>query len=143
MPWHTREIAISEIQNHIELIVCDLPSYSTKNGCTVRKLATLFSSYIFGLPDDGTFEHTYTAFNRFSHATEHLLLAYIRDQVHQHEASGAVTTLPVRFCNLVKDYIQNLPTNLNKPPQGVDLQVVARIRRHVRWYSKNLIASAG
>ncbi|KAK9899637.1 hypothetical protein P389DRAFT_207285 [Cystobasidium minutum MCA 4210] len=118
-------------------------AYTTKNGCTVRKLATLFSSYIFGLPDDGTFEHTYTAFNRFSHATEHLLLAYIRDQVYQHEASGAVTTLPRRICDLVKDYVQNLPTNLNKPPQGADLQVIVRIRRNVRWYSKNLIASAG
>jgi hypothetical protein len=118
---------------------------STKNGCTVRKLSTLFSSYIFGLPDDGTFEQTYTAFNRFSHATEHLILAYMRDQIYQLEAggSGAVAPIPVRMRETVQDYPQCLATNLNKPPHGADLQPVVRIRRFVRWYSKNLIASAG
>lgn len=67
----------------------------------------------------------------------------MRDQIHQHQAGGAITALPVRLSDLVKDYVQNLPTNLNKPPQSADLQVVVRVRRHVRWYSKNLVASAG
>lgn len=123
--------------------VADL-SRSTKNGCTLRKLATLFSSYIFGLPDDGTFEHTYTAFNRFSHATEHLLLAYVRNELSSYvSGSGAPPTVPVRLQQLVKDYPKGLPVNLNKPPEGVQLQQVVRVRRLVRFYSRNLVQSAG
>ena len=113
-------------------------SHRTKNGCTTRKLSTLFSPYIFGLPDDGTFEHCYTAFNRFSHATEHLLLAYIRDQIAQES-----TPVPVRLRELIQNYPHGLPTNLNKPPVGAQLQQVVRIRRHIRFYSKNLVQTAG
>lgn len=117
--------------------------FSTKNGCTTRKLACLFSSYIFGLPDDGTLEQTYTAFNRYSHATEHLLLAYIRDQITLDQASGAPNSTPMRLQEVVTNYQQCLPTNLNKPPPGASMQPVFRIRRQVRFYSEDLIATAG
>jgi hypothetical protein len=54
---------------------------SVKNGTTPNKLAAIFSSYIFGLPDNQPFVGTYNAFLRFTHATEHLLLAYVRPEV--------------------------------------------------------------
>lgn len=52
-------------------------------------------------------------------------------------------SIPVRLRDSIKDYPACLPRNLNKPPQGAELQQVVRIRRHIRWYSKNLIATAG
>lgn len=127
------------MSSHSHLVVVSL-ALSTKNGCTTRKLACLFSSYIFGLPDDSNFEHTYTAFNRFSHATEHLLLAYIRDQIYN---QSTPTSVPVRLQEVVQDYERNLPVNVNKPPEGTPMVPVVRIRRHVRFYSKNLVNSAG
>ena len=57
-----------------------MAAYTVQNGSTPRKLAALFSSFIFGLPDDLGFEETYALFLCYTHATEHLLLAFIRDQ---------------------------------------------------------------
>lgn len=43
-----------------------------------RKLASLFSPYIFGLADDETFDATYLEWQRATDATEHILLAFVR-----------------------------------------------------------------
>ena len=61
-------------------LLSSVAAYTVQNGSTPRKLAALFSSFIFGLPDDLGFEETYALFLRYTHATEHLLLAFIRDQ---------------------------------------------------------------
>ena len=53
-----------------------------------RKLASLFSPYLFGLSDDETFDATYQEWQRATDATEHLLLAFIRDQ----QAEGSIPT---------------------------------------------------
>ena len=118
-------------------------SHSTKNGCTPRKISAVFGAYIFGLPDDASFEHTYTAFNRFSHATEHLILAFIRNQSQSQQGSVAPATLSLRLRELIADYPLSLASNLNKPPVGAELLSVHRIRRQARFYTPDLIATAG
>lgn len=52
-------------------------AYSAVNGMTPRKIASLFSPYIFGLADDQPFEETYREWQRSTDATEHIILSYV------------------------------------------------------------------
>lgn len=42
-----------------------------------RKLAALFSPYVFGLRDDGSFDETYEEWQRGTTALEHILLSFV------------------------------------------------------------------
>ena len=105
-----------------------------------RRLASLFSPYIFGLADDQTFDATYEEWQKATDATEHLILAYIRDQ----QTDGPLPTFLEKF-------ILNYPSILNisyaggppKVPKGAKVEEVTRVRRLTRFHSRNLIASAG
>ena len=52
-------------------------AHSKTNGMPPRKLASLFSPFLFGLADDQTFDATYTEWQRITDATEHIILAYV------------------------------------------------------------------
>lgn len=54
-----------------------IAAHSKTNGMPPRRLAGLFAPYLFGLPDDETFDATYEAWQRAASATEHILLAYV------------------------------------------------------------------
>ncbi|GAA5896383.1 uncharacterized protein JCM6883_006886 [Sporobolomyces salmoneus] len=117
-----------------------IAAHSAQNGMPPRRLASLFSPYIFGLADDQTFDVTYEEWQRATDATEHLILAYIRDQ----QADGPLPTFLEKF-------ILNYPSVLNisysgepaKIPTGAKVEEVTRVRRLTRFHSRNLIASAG
>ncbi|GAA93967.1 uncharacterized protein L969DRAFT_98315 [Mixia osmundae IAM 14324] len=108
-------------------------AYTTRNGATPRKLAALFSAYLFSLPDTENFEVTYSTWARISCATEHIILAFIRDQ----------RARPARLNDFVSDY----PTSLTLLPsvwleRGRVIQA-RRCSRTVRFSSQDLIKSAG
>lgn len=127
----------------------------------IRKLATIFSSYIFGLPDDAPFDTTYASFLRYSHATEHLLLAFVRlfqpflvhgrmtaadsnlntRQIRNQQAESG--RLPTRLLTFINDYPQSLAKDLNRPSPLAKVHEVYRLKKLTRFYSKNLIQSAG
>ncbi|GAA6039053.1 hypothetical protein JCM8097_000174 [Rhodosporidiobolus ruineniae] len=112
-------------------------AHSAKNGMPPRKLAALFSPYIFGLPDDRTFDETYGDWQRATDAFEHILLSYIRDQ----QASGPLPTFLEKF-------VAGYPATLNiaytldaRPqiPKGARVEEVTRVKRLTRFHSRNLI----
>ncbi|KAL8286258.1 hypothetical protein RQP46_004746 [Phenoliferia psychrophenolica] len=116
-------------------------AYSSKNGLTPRKLAGLFSPYVFGLSDDKSFDETYVEWQRATDAFEHILLAFIRDQA----ASGRIPTH-------LEQFIVGYPAILNisysasaapKVPKGGRVEEVTRVRRFARFHSRNLIQTAG
>ncbi|GAA5894318.1 hypothetical protein JCM5296_005136 [Sporobolomyces johnsonii] len=115
-------------------------AHSGANGMPPRKLAALFSPYVFGLADDQTFDATYEEWQRATDATEHILLSYIRDQ----QADGPLPTFLEKF-------VYAYPSTLNisysnaapKVPKGGRVEEVTRVRRLTRFHSRNLIASAG
>ncbi|GAA5950992.1 hypothetical protein JCM3765_004649 [Sporobolomyces pararoseus] len=117
-----------------------IAAHSAKNGMPPRRLASLFSPYIFGLADDQTFDTTYEEWQKATDATEHLILAYIRDQ----QTDGPLPTFLEKF-------ILNYPSILNisyaggppKVPKGAKVEEVTRVRRLTRFHSRNLIATAG
>lgn len=55
-----------------------ISAHSAKNGMSPRKLAALFSPYVFGLRDDGSFDETYEEWQRGTTALEHILLSFVR-----------------------------------------------------------------
>jgi len=104
-----------------------------------RKLASLFSPYVFGLADDRSFDETYREWQRATDALEHILLAFIRDQ----QAQGQIPTFLER-------YVVGYPDILNvsysgappKVPAGARVEEVTRIKRATRFHSRNLIKDA-
>ena len=107
-----------------------------------RKLASLFGPLLFGLADDQPFDQTYQEWQRTTDATEHLLLAFVRDQ------QAHVGQLPTKLARFVEDY----PVHLNvgygahEPPRvarGARVEEVLRVRRLTRFHSRNLVQSAG
>lgn len=59
-------------------LFANIAAHSKANGMPPRRLAGTLGAYIFGLPDDETFDATYIEWQRATNATEHLLLAYVR-----------------------------------------------------------------
>lgn len=112
-------------------------TYTSVNGSSPKKLSAIFSSYIFGLPADEPFERTYAAFTRFTNATEHLLLAFIRGNTDQ---LGGV---PPKLKQFVYDYPNclSLPTAAIRP--DTQLRDVKRVSRLCRFYTPDLIQTAG
>lgn len=111
-------------------------TYTSVNGSSPKKLSSIFSSYIFGLPSDEPFERTYAAFTRFTNATEHLLLAFIRANTDQ------LGSVPPKLQQFVRDYPGNLslPTAAIRP--DAQLRDVKRVSRLCRFYTQDLIQSA-
>ncbi|KAA1126462.1 hypothetical protein PGTUg99_017594 [Puccinia graminis f. sp. tritici] len=107
-------------------------------GMTVHKCGALFGAYIFGLVEDKPFEQTYTHWLRQSHATEHLILAHMRDL----KAQSPTGKLPLRMENSIKGYPSIIPSLIKTHPSA-RLERVARFQRLTSFYNKNLISSAG
>jgi hypothetical protein len=102
---------------------------------TPSRLARLFGSLLFGLPEDETFDKTYEAFVKAGNATEHLLLAYIRD-------CGTIEALPTRLADHVQGYPSMLSVDVHKPSRSVRGVPVTRVNRNVRLYSLDLVQTA-
>ncbi|GAA5898684.1 hypothetical protein JCM6882_000896 [Rhodosporidiobolus microsporus] len=115
-------------------------AHSASNGMPPRKLAALFSPYIFGLPDDRTFDETYQEWQRATDAVEHILLSYLRDQ----QADAHLPTFLERF-------VSGYPATLNisytnaapQIPKGARVEEVMRVKRLTRFHSRNLIQQSG
>lgn len=102
---------------------------------TPSKVSRLFGVLLFGLPEDESFARTYESFTRASNATEHLLLAYIRDL-------AAYEVLPIRLMAHVEAYPQMLAADISKPSNHARMVSVTQIERQVRLYSQDLVQSA-
>ncbi len=112
------------------------------SGLTPVQLASLFGPLIFGLGDPSlSYSHAYAAYLRASHATEHLLLAFIRWQESQTQLKGS---MPVRLKDWVRGYPSMIPdiSRIEKPRRGAKLKRLALVRRNVRLYSPDLIKNA-
>lgn len=107
-------------------------SYSLRNGMTPSRLARMFGVLVFGLPEDETFEKTYDAYVKVSNATEHLLLAYIRDM-------STMEPLPTRLADHVRGYPSMLSSNPTRPGRGVRGVPFTLVSRAVRLYSVDLV----
>lgn len=99
------------------------------------KLARLFGPLLFGLPEDDTFERTYDAYIKAGNATEHLLLAYIRD-------TGTLETLPTKLASHIQGYPNMLSSDIFLPSRGVKSVPITSIERTVRLYSVDLVKTA-
>lgn len=110
-------------------------AYSLKNGMTPSRLSRLFGPLLFGLPEDETFEKTYDAYVKAGNATEHLLLAYIRD-------ASTVESLPVRLAEHIRKYPAMLSPLLHQPNRNVRGVPVTHVNRTVRLYSLDLVQTA-
>lgn len=102
---------------------------------TPSRLARLFGALMFGLPEDETFEKTYDSYIKVSNATEHLLLAYIRDM-------STMEPLPTRLADHVRSYPQVLAGEPNRPGRGVRGIPFTLASRAVRLYSIDLLHQA-
>ncbi|KAK4058059.1 hypothetical protein OIO90_000798 [Microbotryomycetes sp. JL221] len=147
-PKHLSQALLSRLDSPNNRLLSTLLSlfssicaHSKANGMPPRKLAALFSPFVFGLSDDATFDATYAEWQRGTSALEHIILAHIRDQ----EADGPLPTHLTR-------YLVGYPQSLNityerfetpKPPKTARMVPVTRFRRLTRFHSRNLIASAG
>lgn len=69
------------------------------------------------------------------------LLILRRDQLRHQKAVSATSRIASRLELYIADYPANVPI-LVKPIKTARLEQVGRIRRHARFYSKNLVASA-
>lgn len=135
-------------------------AYSASNGMTPRKLASLFSPYVFGLADDQPFDATYQEWQRGTDALEHILLAFVRcllfvaragtdaRQPQIRDQKGASGQIPTHLEKFIAGYprvlnISYSPSALPKVPKGARVEEVTRVRRLARFHSRNLIQSAG
>jgi Meiotically up-regulated protein Msb1/Mug8 domain len=119
-----------------------LAAHATSSGLTPPALSSLFGPLLFGLGSPALpFHHTYGAYLRCSHATEHLLLAYIR-------AQDAATSRAVGMPSRLKDWIRGYPAmippieKLDKARRGARTVRVTSVRRNVRLYSHDLVRTA-
>ncbi|SCZ91004.1 BZ3500_MvSof-1268-A1-R1_Chr1-3g02467 [Microbotryum saponariae] len=133
----------AKLLTEILSLFSSISAHSKANGMPPRKLASLFSPYIFGLADDETFDATYEQWQRLTDATEHILLSYIRNQ------QAAEGSLPTHLEKHIIGYPQTLNINysngraVSRLATGARVEEVVRIRRLTRFHSRNLIASAG
>jgi len=102
---------------------------------TPSRLARHFGVLLFGLPEDETFEVTYEAFIRAGNATEHLLLAYIRD-------CSTTEAIPTRLADHIRGYPVMLSADFNQPGPSVRGVPVTHVNRTVRLYGLDLIETA-
>jgi hypothetical protein len=118
-------------------------AYSASSGLTPPALASHFGPLIFGLgPSSLPFGPTYKLYLRACHATEHLLLAYIRNSVHELPLG---VELPPRLKGWVHGYPSMLPRTqegLERPRPNQRMVPIASIRRNVRLYASDLVQNA-
>ncbi|MBW0485347.1 hypothetical protein O181_025062 [Austropuccinia psidii MF-1] len=126
--------SISALLSSLLDLFATTSAYSHLNGMTVHKCAAIFGSYIFGLKADSSFEEAYKAWIKYSHGTEHLILAYIRDM----KAQSTLGHLPLRMEQSIIGYPNTIPSLVKTHPSA-KLEKVTRFRRWVRFPSKNLI----
>lgn len=115
---------------------------ANSSGLTPVQIASLFGPLIFGLGDPSlSYSHAYAAYLRSSHATEHLLLAFIRWQESQTQLKGS---MPTRLKDWVRGYPSMIPelSRIEKPRRGSKLKRLALVRRNVRLYSPDLVKNA-
>ena len=130
---------------------------STSSGLTPPTLAALFGPLLFGLGagigsslssfnptatanagSGGSFHAAYAGYLRSCHATEHLLLSFVRLQVSQIPHGSAP---PRRLVSWVQGY-PSMVTPLEgfeKPRRGVKCVRVGSVRRNVRMYERDLV----
>ncbi|TDL17053.1 hypothetical protein BD410DRAFT_901675 [Rickenella mellea] len=116
-----------------------LVAHSTSSGLTPPTLSSLFGPLIFGLGHLSlAFHHVYAAYLRAAHATEHLMLSFIRLQDAQAPAS---TPIPSRLKSWIKGYPGMLAPleRFDRPRRGVRTTRVTSVRRNVRLYSTDLV----
>jgi hypothetical protein len=120
-----------------------LAAYSASSGLTPIALSSLFGPLIFGLGTQSLpFSHTYALYLKSSHATEHLLLSFIRKM--EIDTRSTTIGMPSRL----KDWIRGYPImisplkDLEKPRRVCKLIKIASVRRNVRLYSPDLIKGA-
>ncbi|KAG8907512.1 hypothetical protein FRB99_003885 [Tulasnella sp. 403] len=120
-----------------------LSAYSAQSGLTPIAISNLFGPLLFGLGAESLpFSQTYAAYLRSSHATEHLLLSYIR--LVEVESRHTASPMPSRLKDWIRGYPVMIPPlkDLEKPRRGCKLIKVASTRRNVRMYSTDLVKSA-
>lgn len=132
--------ALRPLLSQLFSIFSRLAAYSAQSGLTPVALSTLFGPLLFGLgPDSIPFSQTYAAYLRSSHATEHLILSYIRNV--EVEARHSASTMPLRLKDWIRGYPVMIPPlkDLEKPRRGCKLVKVVSARRNVRLYSPDLV----
>src|SRR5258708_1759165 len=90
---------------------------AVSSGLTPVALASLFGPLLFGLGSSASaFTNAYTAYLRASHASEHLLLSFIRWQETHSQYTGS---LPVRLRDWIRGYPSILTPveRMEKPPK--------------------------
>ena len=116
-----------------------LTAHSNSSGLTPPTLSSLFGPLLFGLGSPALpFHHTYGAYLRCSHATEHLLLAFIRAQ---DAAASRAVGMPSRLKDWIRGYPAMIPSmdKLDKARRGARTVRVTSVRRNVRLYSHDLV----
>ncbi|KAF8577497.1 hypothetical protein K439DRAFT_1364585 [Ramaria rubella] len=119
-----------------------LTAHATSSGLTPPALSSLFGPLLFGLGSAALpFHHTYGAYLRCSHATEHILLAYIRTQ---DAATHRAISMPSRLKDWIRGYPAMIPPidKLDKARRGARTVRVTSARRNVRLYSHDLVKTA-
>lgn len=137
-------LVASHARTHRSILLAlfsSVAAHSAKNGLPPRKLAALFSPYVFGLSDDRSFDETYQEWQRSTDALEHILLSYLRYQ-------GTTGLLPTFLQPFVAGYpeLLGLTEDAGAParePPGARLEEATRVRRCTRFHSRNLIRQAG
>lgn len=136
-------------------LLARLLAHSTSSGLTPPALSSLFGPLLFGLAvsplssttlqsSSGTanaapsFHAAYSAYLRSAHATEHVLLSFVRLQVAQTPASSPS---PRRLLSWIQGYPAMLAPieRFESPRKGVKIRRVASVRRNVRMYSPDLV----
>ncbi|KAG9001059.1 hypothetical protein FRB94_007120 [Tulasnella sp. JGI-2019a] len=120
-----------------------LTAHSSQSGLTPIALSTLFGPLLFGLgPACQSFVPTYAAYLRSSHATEHLLLSYLRNT--EVESRQTATEMPSRLRDWIRGYPVMIPPlkDLEKPRRLCKLVKVVSARRYVKLYSPDLVKTA-
>jgi len=115
---------------------------AVSSGLTPIALASLFGPLLFGLGSSSSaFNNAYTAYLRASHASEHLLLSFIRWQETHSQYTGA---LPARLRDWIRGYPSMLTPveRMEKPRKTARLVRLGSVRRNVRLYSPDLVRTA-
>lgn len=137
-----------------------LTAHSAASGHTPPTLSPLFGPLLFGLgPAALAFHHAYLHYLRAVHATEHILLAFIRWQdtpspslsPELNPGSAAALGVPTRLKDWIRGYPAMLPglhidrQKKDQAPQarpGARTVRVLSVRRNVRMYSSDLVKTS-
>ena len=94
------------------------------------------------IPDN--FHATYASYLRGANGTEHLLLAFVRAQIHEHHGPNSPSPPPRRLVSWVAGYPQTLPPleEYERQRKGVKCVRALSVRRNTRMYDADLVRSA-